>query len=176
MEGAPSEGEETEFEVSDSLAKELSRFIFKVHIPNDDRGGCLDMLRKMNIHNGSLFPDAQGASLYCNDWLERLIDEEAEERAHQEGSSRTGSRPEQIRADGGGRGPFGRSTMAESQGEQAVPTDLTTLRKGSTKIPIGSSFDWPHRKARLQGPDQLRRVLCSLDFPSHLIEVAVENS
>lgn len=42
---------------------------------------CLATLRKMNIHNGALFPDAEGASQYCNDWLERILREEKDERA-----------------------------------------------------------------------------------------------
>lgn len=77
----------TEYEVHDDLASQIKQYIYKIHIPNVDRVGCLDMLRKMNIHSGSLFPDALGASLYCNDWLERLLEEErrdANERAERE--------------------------------------------------------------------------------------------
>lgn len=33
------------------------------------------MLRKMNIHHGSLFPDPIGASLYCNEWFGGRLDE-----------------------------------------------------------------------------------------------------
>jgi|TARA_R110000744_G_scaffold61821_6_gene127697 hypothetical protein len=47
----------------------IGRFIFKIHIPNEERAECLNMLRKMNIHHGSLFPDPIGASLYCNEWF-----------------------------------------------------------------------------------------------------------
>lgn len=45
----------------------LARFICKVHIPNVGRDGCIQHLRKMNIHHSSLFPDVIGASLYCNE-------------------------------------------------------------------------------------------------------------
>ncbi len=59
----------------------VGRFMFKIHIPNDDRLTCLNMLRKMNIHHGSLFPDPIGASLYCNEWFGGRIDNEIEKGA-----------------------------------------------------------------------------------------------
>lgn len=55
--------------------EEIGRFIFKIHIPNQERRQCLSMLRKMNIHHGSLFPDPIGASLYCNEWFGGRVDE-----------------------------------------------------------------------------------------------------
>jgi len=71
------------FESSDrQRAKELAAYLFKLHIPNsvEDRKDCLKTLRQMNIHNGSLFPDPSGASLYCNDWLDRLMEDEKVEK------------------------------------------------------------------------------------------------
>jgi hypothetical protein len=53
----------------------VGRYIFKIHIPNEARWELLSMLRKMNIHHGSLFPDPIGASLYCNEWFGGRIDE-----------------------------------------------------------------------------------------------------
>lgn len=83
--------EETErgvtFAVSDrKRAKLLAQYIFKLHIPNsvEARKDCLEALRQMNIHHGNLFPDPGGASDFCNDWLERLIDEERREKALEE--------------------------------------------------------------------------------------------
>lgn len=70
------------FSVSDrKRAKLLARYIFKLHIPNSiaDRKGCLEALRQMNIHHGNLFPDPGGASEFCNDWLERLLEDEKDE-------------------------------------------------------------------------------------------------
>lgn len=55
---------------------DVGRYIFKIHIPNEERRECLNMLRKMNIHHGSLFPDPIGASLYCNEWFGGRVDEE----------------------------------------------------------------------------------------------------
>lgn len=55
---------------------DVARFIGKIHIPNENRVECLNTLRKMNIHHANLFPDAGGASKYCNDWLSRLIEED----------------------------------------------------------------------------------------------------
>lgn len=75
-----SEESVVEYTVSDNLSDQLKQYIQKIHIPNVGRMNCLATLRKMNIHNGTLFPDAQGASLYCNDWLERILREEKAER------------------------------------------------------------------------------------------------
>lgn len=72
------------FGVSDSQrAKDLSEYVFKLHIPNtiEERKACLETLRQMNIHNGNLFPDPGGASQFCNDWLNRLLEDETIELA-----------------------------------------------------------------------------------------------
>ena len=55
---------------------ELSKYICKVHIPNssDIRRMCLQHLRKMNIHYGSLFPDVIGASGYCNELISEALE------------------------------------------------------------------------------------------------------
>lgn len=49
----------------------VAQHICKIHVPNDSeqRRSCLRALRLMNIHHGTLFPDAIGASLYCNNWI-----------------------------------------------------------------------------------------------------------
>lgn len=75
-----SEESVVEYTITDNLSDQLKQYIQKIHIPNSGRMDCLATLRKMNIHNGTLFPDAQGASLYCNDWLERILQEEKAER------------------------------------------------------------------------------------------------
>jgi len=62
------------------IAKKLAPYICKIHIPNVRRTECLAMLRKMNIHHGSLFPDPFGAAQYCNDWLLRKIQEDKDEQ------------------------------------------------------------------------------------------------
>lgn len=80
VESPDSEESVVEYTVTDNLSDQLKQYIQKIHIPNVGRMDCLATLRKMNIHNGTLFPDAQGASLYCNDWLERILREEKAER------------------------------------------------------------------------------------------------
>jgi len=65
---------------SNDIAQKLAPYICKIHIPNIRRVECLAMLRKMNIHHGSLFPDPFGAAQYCNDWLLRKIREDEDER------------------------------------------------------------------------------------------------
>ncbi|MFW5499409.1 MULTISPECIES: FRG domain-containing protein [unclassified Maridesulfovibrio] len=44
----------------------LGRFVCKVYIKNDSPQGCIRLLRRMNVHHASLFPDLIGASEYCN--------------------------------------------------------------------------------------------------------------
>jgi hypothetical protein len=90
---------------ANETAKRLSSYLCKIHIPNEGRDDCLAMLRKMNIHHGSLFPDPFGAAQYCNDWLQRSIREDEEEaqqkrsleeaakKAEQESSKPTRSKP-----------------------------------------------------------------------------------
>ncbi|MEP3302681.1 MAG: FRG domain-containing protein, partial [Roseibium sp.] len=80
VESPDSQESVVEYTVTDDLSDQLKLYIQKIHIPNAGRMDCLATLRKMNIHNGTLFPDAQGASLYCNDWLERILREEKAER------------------------------------------------------------------------------------------------
>lgn len=65
----------TESEIDVDDPKEVSQYICKLHIPNDDeaRQACLRHLRKMNIHHASLFPDVIGASDYCNELISEAI-------------------------------------------------------------------------------------------------------
>lgn len=54
---------------------ELAKYICRIHIPNEksSRTECLQKLRKMNIHDASLFPDLIGASGYCNGLINEVI-------------------------------------------------------------------------------------------------------
>ena len=167
------EGDETEFEVSDRLAQELSRFIFKIHIPNIDRSECLDMLRKMNIHNGSLFPDAQGASLYCNDWLERLIDEEVADRAAvAKAAQERVVDSAQYAVMEGEATDLVAALLKELTGEVAGPTDISGLAERIDETyQTASSFDWPHSDSKTaKVRTSVRRVLATLGFPSEHLE------
>jgi hypothetical protein len=93
--------DENSFEFpDDETAKRLSSYLCKIHIPNEKRDDCLAMLRKMNIHHGSLFPDPFGAAQYCNDWLQRSIREDEEEallkRQQDESAKRTAQEASKI--------------------------------------------------------------------------------
>lgn len=66
----------TDSDVNIDDPNELSKYICKIHIPNSTeiRRMCLQHLRKMNIHYGSLFPDVIGASGYCNELISEVIE------------------------------------------------------------------------------------------------------
>ena len=53
----------------------LAQYICKIYIKNDRREECLKILRRMNIHHGTLFPDLDGIAKHCNllitDWVGR---------------------------------------------------------------------------------------------------------
>ncbi|WP_342242357.1 FRG domain-containing protein [Ensifer sp. OTU672] len=154
-----------EYEVSDDLAAQIKQYIFKIHIPNVDRVGCLDMLRKMNIHNGSLFPDAQGASLYCNDWLERLLEEERQEtRAREERKFVPVSR---VDIDAGGdRIIQVKAILDQLIPEQSEEMRLNAAQKLDYRFESEASVDWqksPAKTARVR--TRLRQIMGLIEVP-----------
>ncbi len=60
------EGLSIEDWIGDNSEGTNSVVLFKIRIPNRDRGRCLQFLNRMNINHLSLFPDLYGASRYCN--------------------------------------------------------------------------------------------------------------
>ncbi|MBD2716710.1 FRG domain-containing protein [Microvirga sp. STR05] len=66
------------FNVEDRTTKTPADFIIKIYIPNTGRQECLQFLRQMNVHHGSLFPDIIGASNYCNFITQEYSIEQAE--------------------------------------------------------------------------------------------------
>ena len=167
-----------EYTVSDRAASEIANYVCKIHVPNVDRSACLDILRKMNIHNGSLFPDALGASLFCNDWLDRLIVEETENEAE----ARTRLAAEQIDARA--------FVDAEGTSVDAVTALLDRMLSSTESTRFDgneianridaiyqrySSIDWPtspSKSARIRLG--MRKLLASLEFPENYLELAVD--
>lgn len=49
-----------------SSGETRTRVLVKLHVPNDDRDGCLVMLNKMGINHMTLFPDIDGAARHVN--------------------------------------------------------------------------------------------------------------
>lgn len=171
LEGVDASTEERvrEYEVSDDLASQIKQFICKIHIPNVDRFGCLDMLRKMNIHNGSLFPDAQGASLYCNDWLERLLEEEKRESREREqhktayAIASINQAPVESDAD--------RVSHVKNILDQLLPEYDPTMRQNAaekldSRFENEASIDWkksPSKSARVR--TRLRQIMAAIGIP-----------
>lgn len=132
---------------------DVGRYIFKIHVPNEERHECLNMLRKMNIHHGSLFPDPIGASLYCNEWFGGRVDEPDDgvpsttvARAPQMSKSRvkTGPRHPRTSTTSGGSLETPVVHILRSAGVDA-PQAKTIARELASKVKSDASIDWSDR-------------------------------
>lgn len=161
----------TDNEVIDpSDPMDVARFIGKIHIPNEHRIECLNTLRKMNIHHANLFPDAGGASKYCNDWLSRLIAEEKrdeqEAREIEEAADRALAEPDPQLLAGEGLSPdtiiaLLRNTLRD---DSQFPPDLLAgwAPKIITLYERTAETDWPDRDAsQLRLKLEFRKFLMS---------------
>ena len=172
-----------EYEVTDNLAEQLKGYIQKIHIPNKRRIECLAMLRKMNIHNGTLFPDAHGASLYCNDWLERVLGEEKKDREY--------FKKRELQAQQA-KSMVNTSSMIKSteNDEALVKTILDKLladhfsdserssfaERLQSRFKQDRSFDWtasPSKTAKVKTGQ--RRLIAAFEFPASLRDVVLEH-
>jgi hypothetical protein len=131
----------------------VGRYICKVHIPNEARWEMLSMLRKMNIHHGSLFPDPIGASLYCNEWFGGRV-EEPQVGVRPGRPKRTSTRPKAV--GGRNRQTAAQATLAPAE----LPSALTRVlhdagisgsqgpalaRDLVAKFNTSASLDWTSR-------------------------------
>lgn len=172
-------------EVNDGeLARDLAKYVCKIHIPNTDRRGCLNMLRKMNIHQASLFPDPGGASQYCNDWLRRSISEQKrEDEERQKASEQTARarRETKIVAEAA-LVPDDTAAISDLLGATFIDHSVLPVQIADWAEKIGERYqqlaavDWPRRPsstAKLK--IELQRLLQALEVPRELVEtVAAE--
>lgn len=161
----------TDYEVTDNLAGQIKNYICKIHIPNTDRLGCLDMLRKMNIHNGSLFPDAQGASLYCNDWLDRLLEEEKKDLEELEKRNRSSEVERHALASVANADDHVETVknILDLFLEDIWPAPERTMaaEKLNVRFQEEASIDWqksPSKTARVR--TGLRKMMVAIEIPS----------
>jgi FRG domain-containing protein len=153
--------------------KEIARYIYKVHVPNQGRVECLSMLRRMNIHHANLFPDPTGASQYSNDWLRREV---AELKRAEAARKAVESRPASSPSDHGpAREVSGEAlSVEELLSRFIVPEDdisAETISEWAGKIATTyqehASLDWPvHTSTRKEMNIRIRRLLNALGFPS----------
>ena len=159
---------------------ELARYIGKIHIPNENREGCLHMMQQMNIHHANLFPDPSGASDYCNSWLGRLVEDLQLEKERQAEIERREKEK-----------PFDLKAHAEKQEDNAaLLIELFAqflgedFDKGQIKLfaaKVDQKFseeavtDWATREpmiARIKVA--FRRLLSSLGFPKEQLSEMVD--
>lgn len=177
-----SSDDDPKYEVRDDTAVQIATYIFKMHIPNRGRLECLEMLRKMNIHNGSLFPDANGASLYCNDWLDRVLAEEKRAEAAEEAVK---PKAEQYVVSGPEGLPIGPSTesptspsaaalasyLAENELTSSISNTGSLAEKIERRFRENRSVDWKYSESKLaRVRTGIRRLLLSLDLPKDFSE------
>lgn len=161
--------------------QELSKFICKIHVPNQDRVACLAMLRKMNIHHASLFPDPGGASSYCNDWLTRAIAEQLE-RDQAEAAARAkaaveGAKPIEVPLDDTGAEAVLADVLrevAEVGGSGLFDPEKTAQRLHERYLASSGVDWWAHPTARARLKVDLKRLLASMDWPESSRDVLAE--
>lgn len=167
-------------EVNDAaLARDLARYICKIHIPNTDRLGCLNMLRKMNIHQASLFPDPGGASQYCNDWLRRSISEQKREDNERQKANEQTARTRRETRIVAEAALVSDDTAAISGLLGATFQDLSIAAeqiadwadKIAERYQQVAAVDWPKRpSATAKLKLELQRLLNALEVPRELVE------
>ncbi|WP_185928235.1 FRG domain-containing protein [Mesorhizobium sp. M6A.T.Ce.TU.016.01.1.1] len=153
--------------------KEIARYIYKVHIPNQGRVACLSMLRRMNIHHANLFPDPTGASQYSNDWLQREV---AERKRAEAARKAVESRAVPPPPDHGPPTAVSGEphSIEELLNQLIVPEDSLTAAttsewagKIASTYQEHASLDWPiHISTRKEINIRIRRLLNALGFPS----------
>lgn len=161
--------------------KQIARYIYKVHIPNQGRLACLSMLRRMNIHHANLFPDPSGASEYCNDWLRREIAEARRE----EGAKKT-LEAKAIVSQPVDHGPLPSVVGAPDSVEKIIKALIvqedgiaeTTITEWAGRVARTyeefASLDWPLRESgRTEVTVRIRRLMNALGFPESRREAAV---
>lgn len=154
---------------------ELARYIGKVHIPNDDREGCLHMMQQMNIHHANLFPDPSGASDYCNSWLARLVEEHRLEKAREAEKERLEKeKPFDLKAHAAKKED--NTDLLVELFVQSLGDDFDKARieqfaqKIDQKYSEEAATDWAKREtvtARIK--IAFRRLLSSLGFPEEQV-------
>ncbi len=152
--------------------KDLARYICKYQIPNSERAECLAMLRKMNIHHASLFPDPGGASSFCNDWLGRAIHDrrvlEEEKRRQAADAARPRMDVHEIADDSGADVELVKAFLEASltdEDKRAVNV-ADWAAKVDAKYQETRAVDWPNRpNAVLKLRTEFRRLLAVLGWP-----------
>lgn len=161
--------------------KQIARYIYKVHIPNQGRLACLSMLRRMNIHHANLFPDPSGASEYCNDWLRREIAEARREEAAKKivetkipslKPVEQGPPPAVVGA-AGSVAEIIKALIVDDDGI-AEATIAEWAGRVAKTYKEHASLDWPvHVSGQKEVTVRIRRLMNALGFPEARREAAV---
>ncbi len=152
---------------------DLAQYICKFHVPNLGRSDCLNMLRKMNIHHASLFPDPGGASSFCNDWLSRAIEDRLREKLKKQRAAEDAVRVHvdvpKIISHGGTDSALVAEVLAEFLGSDDLSLKFGLgdwAKKIDVRYAEEAGTDWPRRpslEARLRL--EFRKLLTVLGWP-----------
>lgn len=155
---------------------EVAKYLRKVHIPNDPiaRQRCLQWLRKMNIHNASLFPDLIGAAKHCNEltreWMTRSHGTEATKSVAPVKPAIT------VPKSASGVAAVVAAALLQAQGELQVfsAAEARTLAQEFEKfVDADAGVDWFIRESQLARlRTWLRRQLLRTEFPDELAKTA----
>ena len=159
---------------------ELARYIGKIHIPNNDREGCLHMMQQMNIHHANLFPDPSGASDYCNSWLARLVEDHQLERARQnENVQKAGEKQFDLKKHAAKQEDNNQLLIELFFEILGADFSKDQIQQFSTKIDQKyneeAATDWPKRESAIAKIRvSFRRLLSSLGYPKEYLDNTIE--
>lgn len=162
---------------------EIARYLCKFHIPSGGRTECLAMLRQMNIHHASLFPDPGGASLFCNDWLSRCVEENKARDAELKKQKTSVTRPKpklelsDIAQSDSDIVAKVQQVIEQTVADEGVSSEeiFTWAMKIDAKYNEEASIDWPkHQSSLSKIRITFKRLLTMLSCPEHKRDELVE--
>jgi hypothetical protein len=168
----------------------LAKYICKVYIRNEERETVLRHLRRMNVHNASLFPDLIGAADYCNILIseENLRQAEEQKRAtrvkHEVEECRKAGRVSPAEQEVGVPGEKPAEDISAIVGILGAPTEAQQVEPGrlgviadvlERSLAKNMVVDWQDREsvqAKLRNTGRV--ILRNLGYPPNARDTVIE--